>query len=225
MFMKCFIGLLFLSLLSCSCSQFPSGDLKELIIFGEYYPEDPRRLEEAKKRWRKHLKEGETIEEKHSNFLDREIDKEHFKHIQEIYCYNERKNKKPPMFKKTLRVRTTDKKGNVLFEDFVRLASPDKFDEEGKYTESYLKIANEHRSDLTTPEEGLLDTSRFIYAYVPYNKKATSIVIFRLEGDKEVVLRGYPIDSLSEVKRAVKDPLNIGWKFRTEDQCYSNLAH
>ena len=76
---------------------FPDKELKEIFIYGNYYPENK--------------------EEK-----DQTLRKESFDYSGIHYCYNETEEyKKQPIFKDNLRVRLYSKEGELLAEDHLRI--------------------------------------------------------------------------------------------------------
>ena len=113
-----FFGLSMIILLSCSCLAaqhsnrepvYPNKNLKEIIIRGNYWPEN----KEAAKEHEKELRERGLWKE------DQEYEKERFNYSEHRYCYNETKNKKA-FFRKDFRARLYDKQGKLLSEDFLR---------------------------------------------------------------------------------------------------------
>ena len=175
MFMKFVVYLLFIvTSFSCSCLEkkeeplrkpvYSNKDLKEIIFRGTYHPENPGRAKELFN----HSKSRE-------------------------YCYNKTKIvDRKPVFKDNLKARLYDKEGNLLTEDFLRLWNPENYDEEGRYSEDYLKKRNYTPPGVIprpifTPEEGILSL-RGVISYLPYDEEGYEIRIVRLEGRKEVIL-------------------------------------
>ena len=197
--MKSFYILFILLILSCSCFKeeplpkkpnFPDTNLKEVIIYGDYSSENPNYVEELKKDYIEngYLKEGETFEEKYPEFLDR--GEERFQFETTNYCYNKTKeeDRNRPMLNKNLRVRVYDKEGKMIYEDFVRLLYPEDYDEDGRYSEAYLK-QYENNYHKPTAKDGLSDSSRLVIIYLPYyDNKEVKFNIVRLEGEKEIIL-------------------------------------
>ena len=177
---------------------YSNKDLKEIIFRGTYYPENPGELEEIEKDYRERglLKKGETLKEKYPDLFNKR-GKELFKHSSSReYCYNKTKIvDRKPVFKDNLKARLYDKEGNLLSEDFLRLWNPENYDEEGRYSEDYLRRqyyappgALETPEHLRmTPEEGILSL-RTVISYLPYDERGYKIRIVRLEGRKEVII-------------------------------------
>ena len=216
---------------------YPEKELAEITIAGHYTPKDPRRLERVKKEIIAggKLKKGESFEEKYPEFSKR--GDERFTVSGVSYCYNKKKAEyKKSVFHHNLilKARLYDKEGNLLEEDFLRLSYSEKYDEQGRYSEYYLKrkyemrpkryqIPEEHRN---TPEDGLLDL-RSMRAYLPYNKAGHEIRIVRLEGEKEIILsESAKVYNKTELReRSVR--LNTfwrmptGWKYNEEAECHT----
>ena len=214
---------------------YPDKEIAEIFIYGHYTPKDPSRLERLKREiieegW---VKEGESFEEKYSHFLD-EGD-ESFTFSGGNYCYNKTKTKDKksvPHHNLILKARLYDKKGNLLEEDFLRLDFPEDYDEEGKYTEYYLKRKYDWRPKKyqfpkelrATPEEGIL-ALRDMLAYLPYNKAGYEIRIVRLEGEKEIILFKSGIMTKAELRKR-SGRLNTskrkprGWEYNEEAECH-----
>ncbi len=231
-------------LFSCSCLRkkqlpdFPKKDLEEIITYGWYWPEDPRRLEKLKQQMieGRDLKEGEIFEKKYPHYLD--YGDEKFNFSGRSYCYNKEKNKKA-IYREDLRIRLYDKNGNLLAEDFLRLDSPENYDEEGRYSEAY--IAREYaekpwlldaeepwapESWKIKPEDGILDY-RHVDAYLPYHPEGHEIRIVRLKGEQEIVLSSWngeielPSKSyLIEHYTSESGAGQMGWTYSEENQCH-----
>ena len=214
---------------------YPDKEIAEIFIYGHYTPKDPSRLERLKREiieegW---VKDGESFEEKYSHFLD-EGD-ESFTFSGGNYCYNKTKTKDKksvPHHNLILKARLYDKKGNLLEEDFLRLSSPERYDEEGKYSEEYLKkrywsppgglVIPEERRD--TPEDGILEL-RSMEAYLPYNKAGYEIRIVRLEGEKEIILVKLGAMTKTELRKRsgrlnTSKRIPRGWEYDEEVECH-----
>ena len=212
---------------------YPDKEIAEIFIYGHYTPKDPSRLERIKRSYIKRgwVKEGESFEEKYSHFLD-EGD-ERFTFSGGNYCYNKTKDKKSvPHHNLILKARLYDKAGNLLEEDFLRLLSPERYDEEGKYTEYYLKRKYDWRPKRyqfpeelrDTPEEGILEL-RSMLAYLPYNKAGYEIRIVRLEGEKEVILFKIGVMTKAELRKRsgrlnTSKRIPRGWEYDEEAECH-----
>ena len=240
-------------LFSCSCLRkkqpdFPKKELEEIITYGWYLPADPRRLEKLKQQMieGRDLKEGEIFEKKYPHYLD--YGDEKFNFSGRSYCYNKEKNKKA-IYREDLRIRLYDKNGNLLAEDFLRLEFPENYDEEGRYSEAYMKreyaedpwlyddegnyseVYIELADALGTwtpeswqidPEDGVLDY-RSVDAYLPYHPEGHETRIVRLEGDKEIVLSSgvvYSKSYLIEKYTIHSGPGVSGWNYNEESQCH-----
>ena len=206
------VCLLFLFTVSCSClgkktedkpiePVFPDKELKEIIIRGWYAPEN---------------KEKEP-----------DMEKEQFGYSGKRFCYSEtNEGEKKPVFNDNLRVRLYSKEGKLLSEDFLRLEYPENYDEEGRYSEAYLREQYESRPERyqipvhmrSTPEDGIL-SSRSVISYLPYYDEGHEIHIVRLKGKKEVFL-----EELKFFPRAVlthRIPLyRYGHTFDEKSQCH-----
>ena len=234
---KPYLFIFFLSCVSCLYTPppivYPDKELAEITIYGRYTPKDPKRLENLKRKIIKEgrLKEGESFEEKYSHYLD-EGD-ERFTFSGKSYCYNKTKDKKSvPHHNLILKARLYDKKRNLLEEDFLWLSSPENYDEQGRYSEEYLKkhywsppggivIPEEIRD---TPEEGIL-ALRGMFAYLPYNKAGYEIHIVRLEGEKEVILRTLAVMTKAELRESSVRLNTSGrrprwWEYDEETECH-----
>ena len=212
---------------------YPDKELAEITIAGRYAPKDPKRLENLKRKIIKEgrLKEGESFEERYSHYLD-EGD-ERFTLSGGSYCYNKKKDKKSvPHHNLILKARLYDKKGNLLEEDFLRLEFPEDYDEEGKYTEYYLKRKYDWRPKKyqfpkelrDTPEEGIL-ALRSMRAYLPYNKAGHEIRIVRLEGGKEIILLKLDVATQTELRESsvrlnTSGTLPRGGEYNEETECH-----
>ena len=92
----------------------------------------------------------------------------------------------------------------MLSEDFLRLEYPENYDEEGRYSEAYLREQYESRPERyqmpgyvpSTPEDGIL-SSRSVISYLPYYDEGHKIHIVRLKGKKEVFLEELSVTPLS----------------------------
>ena len=227
----------FLSCVSCLYTPppivYPDKELAEIYIYGHYTPKDPSRLENLKRKIIKEgrLKEGESFEERYSHYLD--AGDESFTSSGRFYCYNKTKDKKSvPHHNLILKARLYDKKGNLLEEDFLRLSSPERYDEKGKYTEYYLKRKYDWRPKKyqfpeelrDTPEDGILEL-RDMEAYLPYNKAGHEIRIVRLEGEKEVILSKLAVMTKAELRESsvrlnTSGTLPRGWEYNEEAECH-----
>ena len=209
------VCLLFLFTVSCSClgkktedkpiePVFPDKELKEIIISGWYYPQNRER--------------------------DPELRKEHFGYSGKRYCYSEtNEGEKKPVFNDNLRVRLYSKEGKLLSEDFLRLEYPENYDEEGRYSEAYLREQYESRPERyqmpgyvpLTPEDGIL-SSRSVISYLPYYDEGHEIHIVRLKGKKEVFLEELSVTPLSEIIRrnVPMESYHRGYKFNEKSQCH-----
>ena len=192
MFMRYYLyALSFFILLSCSCvitapkpPPVPDKELKEVIIYGDYYPKEEYKL----------------------NSLDYSPDlaSQPFNYFDDLYCYNETKEKKP-VYDESLRVRLYDKEGNMLAEDFLRA--------EIEYDEA--------------------DSSQHVISYLPYMKiEDAEIRIVKLEEGKEKLIKtGYCCSSHKEMfegafaiefyrKNKMYTP-QFGWTYSEKSECYS----
>ena len=214
---------------------YPDKEIAEIFIYGHYAPKDPSRLERVKRSYIKRgwVDEGESFEEKYPEYLDN--GDESFTFSGGNYCYNKTKKKDKksvPHHNLILKARLYDKKGNLLEEDFLRLDFPEDYDEEGRYSEEYLKkhyrsppggtvIPEEIRD---TPEDGILEL-RSMEAYLPYNKAGYEIRIVRLEGEKEVILFKIGVMTKAELRKR-SGRLNTskrrprGWEYDEEVECH-----
>ena len=154
----------------CSCSQeeaprmpplvFPDTELKEIIIYGFYQPEDIEELKASEKEYiqRGLIKEGELVEGRHPKWHLPGV--EHVRYSTQKYCYKEAKEEdKPSVVFKNFKARIYNKNGKLLVENDLRLRH---------FSETH-KI------------------SSFII-YLPYHKEAGYIQVVRLDGKKEVIL-------------------------------------
>ena len=218
-------------------SIFPDKRLKQIIIIGEYYPEDPERVKEIERDYRKEglLKDGEILREKYPWTIDRE--KESFHYTYKKYCYNTVKieDRSNCYYNDNLRVRIYDKEGKMIAEDCLRLGSPERYDENGKYSKEYLKRLNTSsfgipRTQLVTAEEGILE-SRSIIVYIPYDQSSYATRIVRLEGEKEIILESF--GGGSSIKKSKLIELyythhisiyrGFGHDYDAESQCHTSL--
>ena len=227
---KSYFFVFFLSCVSCPYIPppivYPDKELAEITIYGHYTPKNPKELENLKKklitnkrcdrksypysRCESSLNKGETVEEA---IKDRyaHVGQESFTLSGGSYCYNKKKDKKSvPHHNLILKARLYDKKGNLLEEDFLRLEFPEDYDEEGRYTEYYLKKEYEEgrpkryqipKERHKTPEDGILEL-RHMLAYLPYNKAGHEIRIVRLEGGKEIVLRKLGVATQTKLRKS-----------------------
>ena len=104
MFMRSFYLLLSLALFSCFSMELPpepeipDKDLKEIVVYSNYYPEE---------------------EDRPANY-DPSMATRPFQYSSDHYCYNKKKEKEP-VYDKDLKARLYDKKsGKLLVEDFLR---------------------------------------------------------------------------------------------------------
>ena len=177
-------------------SIFPDTELKQILIRGSYYPENPEEVKEIEEEYREEgrLKEGEILQEKYPWTHD--IGKEKYHHTDVYYCYNAVKIKdRERCHKENFRVRVYDKEGEIIAEDCLKLEYPEKYDEEGKFSEEYLKEENtpepfDYAKRPVTAEEGLLK-SRAVISYVPYSENNHEIHIVKLEGETETILASF----------------------------------
>ena len=170
----------------------PDKELKQVVIKGSYYPKNPERVKEVEIRLREagFLKDGETLKEKYPWRLKRGDEKYTF--TNNYYCYNAVKiEDREPCYYRDIRIRTYNKEGQVTTEDCLRVnEEPNKYDEQGRYTEEYLKQRYKEYPHETKPEDGIL-AKRFVIAYIPYNENNHKTRIVRLKGEKEVVLEEF----------------------------------
>ena len=174
-------------------SIFPDKELKQILIRGVYYFENSEEVKEIEEDYRKSgkLKEGETLKEKYPWMYD--IGKERYIHTNVYHCYNAVKTKdRERCHKDNFRVRVYDKQGQIIAEDCLRLQYPEKYNEEGKFSEEYLKKENApYLGSLprrpVIAEEGLLE-GRAVISYVPYSENNHEIHIVKLEGQTETIL-------------------------------------
>ena len=177
-------------------SIFPDKELKQILIRGSYYPENPEEVKEIEEEYREEgrLKEGEILQEKYPWMYD--IGKEKYTHTNVYYCYNEVKTKdRQRCNKDNFKVRVYNKEGEMIAEDCLRLQYPEKYDEEGRFSEEYLKKKNapylgSPRRRPLTAEEGLLEI-KAVASYVPYNENNHEIHIVKLEAETETILASF----------------------------------
>ena len=202
--MKKILSLLFIStLLFCGCPEkrgplpelvLPDKDLKEIIISGWYWPEDPERVKAIEEAYRRRglIKEWESFEEKYPEAL--RAGDERFSYSWWAYCYNETRDKEP-VFNKKFRVRLYNREGQLLTEDFLRLEFPDS---------NNRKIPS-------------------IIVYLPYHEKGHKISTVKLEGKKEIFIGDQKIPFLSYdelISKTVPPYARRGYKFNEETQCH-----
>ena len=184
------------NLSSGELSIFPDKELKQILIRGNYYLENSEEVKEIEEDYRKRgkLKEGETLKEKYPWMYD--IGKEKYYHTNVYYCYNEVKTKdRQRCHKENFRVRVYDKQGQMIAEDCWRLESPERYDEEGNFSEEYLKEENApdpfgYPKEPVTAKEGLLEI-KGVVAYVPYSENNHEIHIVKLEDETETILASF----------------------------------
>ena len=159
--------------------------------------------------------------------------KENFNYTNTRYCYTEIKiENRNSCYKDNLRVRLYDKEEKIIAEDCLRLEYPEKYDEDGRYSEEFLKRKNYTppgalQRSLWTAEEGILE-GRAILAYVPYDKNSYKIRIVRLEGKNEVILEsfggGYHIKKSELIELYYAAPASAyrgyGYDYNEESQCH-----
>ena len=177
-------------------SIFPDKELKQILIRGSYHPENPEKMKKIDKDYCRIWDsiEKETLQDEYP--LKCDIGKERYYHTNVYHCYNEVKIKdRERCHKESFRVRVYDKQGQMIAEDCLRLEYPEKYDEEGKFSEEYLKEENAPylgslpRQPLTA-EEGLLE-SRAVISYVPYSENNHEIHIVKLEDETETILASF----------------------------------
>ena len=211
--------------------EFPDTELKQIIIRGSYHPENPERVKEVEKALREEgfLKEGETLKERSPSMLD--WGDERYIYTNKKYCYNTVKTaNRERCYKYNFRVRLYDKEGEMIAEDCLRLEYPYRYDEDGRYSEEFLKSANppdapepiEYR---TKAEDGILE-GRATLAYIPYDENSYETRIVRLEGKKEIVLESFsgggpPRKSvLIEYYQPIARYRGHGYEYNEEIQCH-----
>ena len=211
-------------------SIFPDTELKQILIRGSYYPENPEEVKEIEEDYRKRgkLKEGEILQEKYSWMHD--IGKEKYTHTNVHHCYNVVKTTdRERCYKDNFRVRIYDKEGQMIAEDCLRLQYPDKYDEEGKFSEEYLRKKNapylgSPRRRPVTAKEGLLEIKAVI-SYVPYSENNHEIHIVKLEGETETILARFggwyiPKSDLTGELYDDSKYLRRGYAYNPEIQCH-----
>ena len=211
--MKISFFTLLVFILSCNCVvktppiDYPDKNLQEFIIYGKYRPT----LEEFKTEllnrpicpkndWRTKdcgLVEGETFEEALKNRFTG-VGKEGFTYSGSYYCYNKTEEyKKPPIYKKNLKIKLYDKQGNLLSEDFLRQR-----------------------------EKSPIPDFQSVYAYVPYHENAGKIYITKQEDKKEVIIKdlflGFPTQTELRKRSALYKVYNDvgGWTYKPKEECH-----
>ena len=199
---------------------YPDKDLKEIKVYGRYYPEDKQALKELKQELLRNercdkndrtircprpglrsLYIGETLEEALRNRFSG-LGEEGFSYSPyREYCYNEtEKEDKKPVFNKNLRARLYDKEGNLLSEDFLRW--------DGR----------------SIPE------SQSVISYLPYLNEGYEFRVVRLKGKKEIVLKKieiYTQEELREITHYVQNnsTKREGWVYNEERECHIAAFH
>ena len=198
---------------------YPDKDLKEIKVYGSYFAEDKKALEELKQELLtnercdkndrtircpisdlRSLYIGETLEEALRNRFSG-LGEEGFSYSPyREYCYNEtEKEDKKPVFNKNLRARLYDKKGSLLSEDFLRW--------DGR----------------SIPE------SQSVISYLPYHDEGYEFHVVRLKGKKEIVLKKIEIYTQEELREMsyVDNAFSKreGWVYNEESECHIAAFH
>ena len=185
---------------------YPNKNLTEITIYGSYYPEDKKELEELIKelsengdcatdnscpRRSRHLYEGESLEEAlNGRFFY--WGREHFNYTQSLYCYNETENKEYRI-NENLKARLYSQKGELLAESFLRLQ----------------KASHENYYHATI--------------YLPYHEAGYKIVFVSLQGNKENVFFETKImtqDYLQERSTSFEALKRNAWFFDKQNKCH-----
>lgn len=159
-----------------------------------------------------------------------------FGFISSRYCYNETKEEnKKPIYKDNLRVHLYAKEGNLITEDFLRLSHPENYDEDGKYSEKYLKSRNLNypfpfpKKFNLTAEDGVL-SKRIVITYLPYDKRGSKYRVISLDGRKKVFIGEGKVFSQSYLVEKTyysssHPDANAGWSFDKKSECHLLPIH
>ena len=187
---------------------YPDKNLTEIIIYGSYYPEDKKELEELIKELNKngncatddscprrsrHLYEGESLEEAlNGRFFS--WGKEHFNQSESMYCYKKTKNKEYQIHK-NLKARLYSQKGELLTESSLRL-------QKDSHYNNYLAET-----------------------YLPYHEAGDKIVFVNLQGNKENIFYETKMmtqDDLQERSTSSETFGQLSWFFHKQIECHSS---
>ena len=117
-------------------------ELKEIKIYGKYYPGGPGEIERTERYYRRHgrLEEGETLADIPGLVYDY-LGKERFRYSRMIFCYEkilDEHRETATVIDPNVRARMYDQEGNLLAEDILRDRKPERTDPFLRATVIYL---------------------------------------------------------------------------------------